>query len=463
MRSTRFYSYLIPLFIAMLCSGYAGAAQAQAPDENFDIRAQEVIDGLTRQNGLMGWEAAAPSTWPLVPFDVDGAGASSAAYMANGAAFGRDVPASLLGLRLANMNLGRGGDFGGLYSLLSLEVAGNDFRALNLEGDSALRRLNATKNQLAQLNVSHSPELIWLTLSSNRLTALDLAGNPQLMELSVSMNQLTQLDVSRNPRLVILEAMNNQLSDLSVLQNPQLARLLVSYNQLEELFVGYNPALSQLGARDNKLTRLDLSANPELREVTLSRNALRDLDLSRNNRLENLTVDENNINILDLSANHALAAVQVQGNPLVELRLGANQMSRLETLNVDGCRLPLSRLYPLSGLAKNRGRLGTQDKALFEEITIEYKDGAATLDLSAEAAFGGEPTEFLALNEKKRRLRPSEYRVENGILHFARPGRYVVMMTNPKVFSSDINQLTGRVHAIKAKVYSGVINAVETR
>lgn len=459
MRKTKFSVYFVHVFFCLLCYTGFGASLllAQTPDANYEQRAQEVMAGLIRLNGLMGWEATVPATWPQASFDLDGTGAAGLSQDI-GVSFSRESPARLTGIRFASLGLGRAADFSGLGALLSLELPGNSFSALNLAGDTALLRISAMKNQLTRLDIGHLPELRWLTLSSNRLESLDISGNSQLLELAVSMNRLTQLDVSQNPALTVLEAGNNQLSAVSVDGNPQLTRLLLSYNQLEELSVNRNPALYELAARDNHLTRLDLSANTQLRELSLSRNSLSDLDLSRNTRLESLMLDENSIHILDLSANPELANLQLKGNPLVELRLGPNPLGRLMTLNVDGCRLPLSRLYPLSGLAQNRGRLGSQEKVLFEETSIEFKDGGATLDLSSEAEFSGEATEFLALTDKKRRLRPSEYRVENGRITFSKPGRYMVMMSNPKIFSSDINQLTGRVHAIKTKVYTGVIN-----
>ncbi|UQZ89775.1 hypothetical protein C4J81_11375 [Deltaproteobacteria bacterium Smac51] len=449
------------LILLAICYIYfiGAAVHAQAPDEHYERRAQEVIAGLMRLNGLLGWDPVNPSTWPPASFNLneDGDSGGSINRQAVGVSFTQTTPARLTGLRLANLGLTRVADFSGLDALMSLEVPGNSLRSLNLAGDTALRRLTAMKNQLTGLDVRHCGELLWLAASGNRLGKLDLSGNPLLRELSVSMNQLGGLDVSANPQLTVLEAMNNQLSELTVERNPNLARLLVSYNQLDELFVGRNPELVELGARDNNLRRLDLSANSGLRELTVSRNRLTDLDLSLNPRLETLLADQNSLPILDLSANPELETVQISQNPLVEVRLGDNRMTRLRNLNVEGCRLPLSRLHHLSGLAKSRGRLGTQEDVLFEERTIELKDGLALLDLSSEAVIGGEPTTFLALNEKRRRLRPSDYRVENGIIVFFKPGLYVVMMTNPKVFSSEINQLTGRVHEIKAKAYTGVI------
>ena len=458
-KSLLYFKHIIVIMLCHAC--FSGVVLlAQAPDENYERRAQEVVAGLARLNGLMGWEPFAPSTWPSASFDLDENGPASGLQGDLGAGFSQDSPARLIGLRLANLGLSRAADFSGLSALLSLEVPGNDLRALNLTDTAALVRIAAMKNQLGRLDVSRLGELRWLALSSNHLEGLELRGNPELRELSVSMNRLSQLDVSGNPQLTVLEAMNNRLTALSLEGNPLLARLLISYNSLEELSVDRNPALIELGARDNRLSRLDLGANPELRTLTLSRNRLSDLDLSRNPRLESLMIDQNQLNIVDLSANPQLETLQAGGNPLVELRLGPNPLARLRILNVDGCRLPLSRLYPLSGLAQNRGRLGTQEKVLFEETSLEYKDGEARLDLSSEASIGGEATEFWALNDKKRRLRPSEYRVEGGHITFFKPGRYMVMMSNPKVFSSDVNQLTGRVHAIRARAYTGVINVV---
>jgi hypothetical protein len=93
---------------------------------------------------------------------------------------------------------------------------------------------------------------------------------------------------------------------------------------------------------------------------------------------------------------------------------------------------------------------------LFETRALDLRE---ELDLSAEAEFGGVPTEFQVLNEKSRRLKSSYYTLEGGRLRFNTPGRYLVEMTNPQVFSSERGGTgaTARLRRVKAKVVTGIV------
>jgi len=110
----------------------------------------------------------------------------------------------------------------------------------------------------------------------------------------------------------------------------------------------------------------------------------------------------------------------------------------------------------LTGRARDRTRFGRQTRVFFETRALDLRE---ELDLSAEAEFGGVPTEFRVLDEKGRRREPSYYSLENGRLRFNVPGRYQVEMTNPQVFSSERggSGSTPRLRRVKARAVTGII------
>lgn len=445
-----FFSLLAGLLVAAV----PGRGQGRGHDQ-YEPRALEALAGLISFNGLQGWAPNRPETWPEASAP---AAEARTARPGGGLEWDRSAkPARLVGLILPNQGLQRTAELGGLPALSRLDLSGNQLRGIGLEGNIGLSELTAVKNQLGELNLAACPRLSRLSLSVNRLRSLDLSANPALRELMVSMNQLSEIDLSHNPELSVLEAMNNRLTAISVAANPALTRLLLSYNQISDLDLAFNPRLSELAIRDNELTSLDLSRNPDLSELTLSRNQLTELNLSDTPRLSALALDHNQLSRLDLSRAEGLIHLSAQGNPLTEILLGQNQLENLISLNLDGCRLPLSQLAPLSGKARNRARFGEQEPVLFERRQLR---AGQTLDLSAEAHLGGAATEFTVLTERKRRVRPEDYEAAEGLIVINKPGRYLVRMSSEAVFSSEKSRSTSQIRTFKTKVYTGLIEVL---
>ncbi|MDR0881077.1 MAG: hypothetical protein LBP55_00815 [Candidatus Adiutrix sp.] len=402
---------------------------AQGWDQDYEKRAQEVLENLVRLNSLRGWAPQAPATWPESPARPDN---FTPERPAQGVRWDRSqAPARLTSLLLANQGLSRAADFSGLTSLERLEVYGNHLRGLNLAGDSALANLMAQHNQLTTLQLEETPALTTLALSGNKLTRLELAATPHLKELSISQNQLKELDLSHNRELVSLQAANNHLTTLDLSPNQALTHLTLSYNQLTGLDLSGQPHLTELAVRGNQLTSLDLRPTPKLAELAVSRNQLTSLDISPCPHLTSLDAAQ---------------------NPLTSLTLGDNPLAGLLNLNLDGGRLPLSQLLPLVGRAQRRNHLGSQDKVFFEHLRLDL---GATLDLSSEAQLGGSATIYTVLTDKKRRVKPEVYHEEGGRLTFLQPGRYLVMMTNDSVL--DANRLSGHQRRFKVKAHTGLV------
>ncbi len=434
------------IFLLSLALGLTAAAQAQAFDPAYEERAQRLIAELTRLNGLRGWKPDDPASWPQVPPGAPG-GRLAAVRWSSG------QPARLELLSLVNMKLQRAADFSSLSELKELELASNSLRAVNLDGSHSLRSLGLSANQLASLRLAPCPGLERLNVSNNQLASLDLSANEALKELSVSANQLSQLDLSRQSALESLEAINNRLGEISVDSCPNLTRLWLSHNRLKALKLENNPRLAELGLRDNELSEISLSANMYLRELNISGNRLNRLHLSSNTLLTSLAASGNQLTELDLSGHDRLQELSLANNPLRKIEVGANLFSALQSLNLDGCRLPLSQLAFWAGRAERRARLGTQTEALFSRLELET---GQTLDLSTEAFIDGQESEFSVLTDRRRRAKPEAYELSAGRVTFQRPGRYLILMSNEKVYSSD-RRGEGQPRRSKVKVYTGLI------
>jgi len=458
MKKIRLINTFFCLLLGLAASLPCASASAQGWDRDYEQRAQEVTAGLTRLNGLLSWTPNNPASWPeaapseQTPFKPERATQT--------VSWNRQVkPARLTRLTLANSGLHRAVDLSGLSALTRLEIYGNQLRGLNLDGNSELIELAAMKNQLGSLNLKPCPKLRYLSVSTNHLKELDLSATPFIQRLRASANQLKALDLSNNPELADLEIMNNELSSLDLSNAHLLNRLMISHNQIKEIDLSFNQQLVEFGARNNHLGDLDLKANNQLQEIVVSRNRLSRLSLENLSELIRLSADQNLISSINLSYCPNIKNLELNNNPLQELIVGDNQFSELQSLNLDGCRLPLSALLPLTGKASGRARFGNQEAVLFEHLTLTQEQ---PLDLSEEANLGGTPTRFIVLTEKKRRLRPDLYNEDAGIIIFKSPGRYFVEMSNDKVVSSETNQLTGRARTFKVKAVTGLIDVLPT-
>ena len=120
----------------------------------------------------------------------------------------------------------------GLTALQKLSCGGNKLTELNVQGLTALQKLECWKNQLTELNVQGLTALKYLTCESNKFTELNVQGLTSLQTLSCSANKLTELNVQ----------------GLTALQE-----LYCSYNQLPELNVQGLTALQELGCYSNQL------------------------------------------------------------------------------------------------------------------------------------------------------------------------------------------------------------------
>jgi len=141
----------------------------------------------------------------------------------------------------------------GLTALQKLSCGGNKLTELNVQGLTALQKLECWKNQLTELNVQGLTALKYLTCESNKFTELNVQGLTSLQTLSCSANKLTELNVQGLTALQELYCSYNQLPELNVQGLTALQELYCSYNQLPELNVQGLTALQELGCYSNQL------------------------------------------------------------------------------------------------------------------------------------------------------------------------------------------------------------------
>lgn len=85
-----------------------------------------------------------------------------------------------------------------------------------------LTELNASDNQLEELDISHNKRLTKLNVNTNQLESLDVSHNTQLTDLDAGSNSLEKLDVSNNTQLTFLNVSDNQLTEIDLSNNEKL-------------------------------------------------------------------------------------------------------------------------------------------------------------------------------------------------------------------------------------------------
>lgn len=230
-----------------------------------------------------------------------------------------------------------------LAAITRIDVSGSESQAGTLtslrgiEQLAALKELNCSYNQVAELDLSRNTELKFLNCSDNHLTALELGRNTLLTRLNCSNNQLTALDLSQNTVLTQLNGSDNQLTALDLSRNTALTTLECSNNRLTTLDLSANADLEELHCAANQLTALTLDKNPALADLHCSDNRLTALDLHKNTELTTLYCSNNQLAALDLSESTALSDLRCNGNQLTTLKLSPD--SSLEILHCNDNRL----------------------------------------------------------------------------------------------------------------------------
>ena len=136
----------------------------------------------------------------------------------------------------------------GLTALERLDCESNQLPALNVQGLTALERLDCDSNQLPALNVQGLTALKKLKCGWNELTALNVQGLTALKELKCGRNKLTALNVQALTALERLDCSKNKLPALNVQGLNALKELVCDGNQIKAQAM--TELLKALPARD---------------------------------------------------------------------------------------------------------------------------------------------------------------------------------------------------------------------
>ncbi|WP_422107838.1 T9SS type A sorting domain-containing protein [Winogradskyella sp.] len=167
-------------------------------------------------------------------------------------------------------------------TLTNISCANNNLANLLVNNYEGLVRLNASSNELTQIDITNNMVLEFLSITGNQVSDLNLVNNTNLVEALLSQNNLTALDVSTNTLLEFLNCEFNDITALDLSVNTLLKSLKCSSNQLTELNLADNSALIEVDASSNMLTTINLSNDlSTLKTLNLSNNQLEDgLDLT---------------------------------------------------------------------------------------------------------------------------------------------------------------------------------------
>ena len=249
-----------------------------------------------------------------------------------------------------------------------------------------LKSITLQYAEIANIDISHSPDLLYLKIWNSLLTHLDVSKNYLLRYLMIADAKLTTLDVSNNPLLSFLYCDNNkELSNIDISKNKELWLLSLSRNKFTEIDVSNNPKLHSFDCWDNQLTSLDLSKNPKLFSLVCSNNMLTNLDLSNNTLLFQLYCPNNQFAKLDVSNNIMLEMLYCSDNQLTALDVSKNTaLTGLYCFDNQLTKLDVSNNPALKGLRCYNNQLSALDVNNNNALTeLEcYNNQLTTLDVS---------------------------------------------------------------------------------
>lgn len=170
-------------------------------------------------------------------------------------------------------------------ALVELNASDNNLKELDVAAFSKLEKLNASNNSIRTFNVRPENSIKELVLNNNELQALPLEMLTKLTRLECNRNAIEVMYLNSMPGLLVLDCSGNRLTELYMDKLVNLTTLKCSNNAFEEgklvLPSGVNlqvleaenalTGISQLNlSAMNRLTRLNLSNNANLRYVYLS-------------------------------------------------------------------------------------------------------------------------------------------------------------------------------------------------
>ena len=178
---------------------------------------------------------------------------------------------------------------------------------------SASSRENGFKGltRFKSLDLSKLTKLEELTIYDEDIEALDLSGNTKLRRLDLRLLQkLKTIDISKNDALADLYVSRSGLAKIDLGSKPNLTQAdIVTNANLKSVNLTGCTALCDLSLATNALENVDFSKNTALESLNVNQNQFKTLDLSKNTKLTSFSCQENLLTCLDLSNNTKLSTV----------------------------------------------------------------------------------------------------------------------------------------------------------
>lgn len=219
----------------------------------------------------------------------------------------------------ASKNLLSEVDLKGFPQLQSVELSVMPtLEKISISDCPRLHYVGSVYGALTDLSIRGVADGCWVNVGHNSLTSLDLSA-VSLSRLECGGNRLESLSLPRElPLLERIEADGNNLVGLELPDElPRLAWLLCRDNRLRSLNLAGCPGLQVVGVSGNQLEELTLGSHPVLRELDCGQNRLASLNLSSVPALELLNAWDNMLTRGDFRHLTALKTLDVSQNNLL--------------------------------------------------------------------------------------------------------------------------------------------------
>ncbi len=166
--------------------------------------------------------------------------------------------------------------------LTYLDVSDNRLTALDLDGQSCLKYIFASNNDLQCIQLQDCEDLQFLALNNNRLTDIDLSDCYKLHSLECDRNHIRHLNFEKNEELLLISCDVNELVKLDVSHCSQLETLSCDHNWIEELNIKGLKELKEVSCNNNNKQPSELLNDSEVKhKKRIIRKINKDNDLEK--------------------------------------------------------------------------------------------------------------------------------------------------------------------------------------
>ncbi|MDD7913916.1 T9SS type A sorting domain-containing protein [Polaribacter ponticola] len=206
----------------------------------------------------------------------------------------------------------------------SINLRNNPIAAIDVTSFNNLKNLDLSYSNISTIDVTQNLNLEAIWIGGTQITSLDVTQNINLLALGIFENGLSVIDLSNNISLVNLQINDNNFTAFDTSIFPNLKYFIAHNNQLTSIDFSANTLLEVAQVQSNQLTFIDVTNNTELVSFWVFKNQLTTLDVTNNIKLDYLGAFENQLTSIDVSKNTALTTLSVRNNQLTTLDVSNN-------------------------------------------------------------------------------------------------------------------------------------------